>query len=741
MKTFNYRCILFCIPILTVILLFAAGCSRESTFEPEAKTFRITSFTGEMISIPGSDEFHYTQTISWQGPYEQDVLYAISFEMSNDELDGYLFDPDGWLYFALPPEETIWDDRRSFSLSFTSRNGVLEHIITQVCVKYLYEGEESDPVCKTFSLNEIGTRIIMPWGRTDQIDDETSLIRNTGQGLKIRFEEDAEDIFLQGLKADSFNYRLNIISEDTAEVISSTDWYNTLESYDIREIVLNQNTDPPLLVNNPGQLTQIEAYMISNYTGIDNGPVARHFRVLDSFQPEALIYTRNTNLLGENHFTTFRHPGIEQEIPYNNTPGGRQYALPFFIDSAGDLAALYSEDLEIYFSWGWKGQYVNNDPGSGLINEVHDRYTGIHYHSEIVAFDLRLNGNPFPHSFYDNHPEYPDSFIHSDADGSQWLRIPVNDYVPANPPVTSEYLNPGTNNLQIRVIDNQMVISEVKTMNFHLQQRVPAGQKSGIIVVDNEDFPAMDDYIDNFYEEILENYTGVKERLDRRWIKDNLWDNHLHQGRNVIAPTDLESFRLIIWHCDDPLNVGANATNFHEDFDTLNLYMRGGGNILLSAGQNLKNIHQEAYSQPFDNFLLERYFGIPTIAFDAIRRLSSNYSTNYFFIGADRHPDTTLLLPDLDLYTGNNAFPLIQQFGAMGPVAYFDLGLITDPQVTPIYTMRTTPEGIEFAGEPVALRRESASNKTYLFGFPLSFMEVDQVRDMMDIIIADVFAN
>jgi len=751
MKTFNYRCTAFYLPVFIVILLLAAGCSEESTFEPEAVTFRITSFTGEMIPIPGSDEFHFKQTVRWQGPYQQDVLYAIRLEMSNDELpDGFIFDTGGWLYFTPEsdpcqdedcPEKTIWHDRRSFSLTFTSQNGALEQIISRFYVKHLYEEEESEPVSKTFSLTEVGTRIIMPWGRTDSTGQETEPIRNTGQGLRIRFEEDADDIFLQGFYADSFNYRLNIIDEDTAEVISSTGWYNTLESCDIREIVLNQYTDPPLLANNPGQLTQIEAYMVSNYVGIDNEPATKHFRVLDSFQPEAIFYTRNTYLLGENYFTTFRHLGIEQEIPYNNTPEGRHYALPFFIDSTGNLAALYSEDLEIYFSFGWKGEYVYNNPGMGLINEVHDRNTGIHYHSEIVAFDLRLNGNPFPHSFYENHPEYPDSFIHLDNDGTDWLRIPVNELVPANPPVTSDYLHYGTNSLQIRVVDNQLVTSEVKTIDFKLQQSIPAEQKSGIIVVDNEEFSAMDDYIDNFYEEILENYTGVKESLDRGWLRENVWDNHLHHGLNVVSPTDLEPYRLVIWHCDNPTSVGVNSTNFHEDFDTIHLYMRNGGNLLLSAGANLKPIPQQAYYQPFDNFLLERYFGIPALAFDAIKMLSTNYFINYFFIGADRHPDTTLMLPDLNLYTGNNAFIFIQQFGAMGPVAYFDLSYITDPGVETIYTMRTTPEGIQYAGKPVALRRLSATNRTYLFGFPLSFMEVDQVRDMMDIIIADVYDN
>jgi hypothetical protein len=164
--------------------------------------------------------------------------------------------------------------------------------------------------------------------------------------------------------------------------------------------------------------------------------------------------------------------------------------------------------------------------------------------------------------------------------------------------------------------------------------------------------------------------------------------------------------------------------------------MRGGGNILLSAGANLKNIHQEAFNQAFYNFLFERFFGIQASELDAIRRVSENYFTNYFFVGADRHPDSTLPLPDLDLYPEVYIFP--EQFGALGPVAYFDMDLIPDPNITPLYAMRTNEAGEDFAGLPVALKRQTENNTTYMFGFPLSFMVDEQVKAMMNVIIDDL---
>lgn len=741
----QHHCILWMVILL--IILIISGCSSDSVVKPETVPFRIISFTGEMIPIADSNEFQYRQTILWQGPFVSGVEYAVRMETTDDELpEGYFTDPDGWVYYspagepcteADAPGRTIWHGNRNFTIEFSSQDGVLKHILSAFHVKYRYEGKIGDPISKSFTVGEVGTVIQLPWGPVDYDHDYSSSIAVTGEGLKIGFSESIDNIFVQGLYAESFNYRLNIVHEFSGEVISYGEWFNTMESYDIREILLNRFTEPPLLSNNPDELTQIEAYMVTNYHGIDISPASRKFRVASGFEPQAMIYRRNCYLLGENHFTTFKVASINLEIPKRQSPEGTIYGLPFFINRNGTHTALYSSDLKIHFNLGWKGKYLNNNPAQALLNRVSDAGTGVNYYSEIVSVDLRLNNAPYPHDFYENHPEYLTGFLHTDPDGTIWLRAPVNEFVPTHPPVSADRLLTGENILHYRVMDNQMVLSNTVPLTFILQERIPASGKSGILIVDNEYFSQLDPEINDFYDYVVSDYSGPTLTLDRRWLKDNVWDSHMHYGRNVIVPTDLEPYRLIIWHCDHPLEVSNISSNFQDDFDTINLYMRGGGNILLSAGQNLRNMNDLAKAQGFYNFIFEKYFGIPYHAHSAIRSFSTNWSQNPFFIGADKSPETAMNLPDLDL--NFYFYHLPNLFGGFGPVAYFDLSLITDPAVEPIYQMRTNEDGIEFEGKPVALRRVTENNRTYMFGFPLSFMDADQVKDMINQIITDVY--
>ena len=158
--------------------------------------------------------------------------------------------------------------------------------------------------------------------------------------------------------------------------------------------------------------------------------------------------------------------------------------------------------------------------------------------------------------------------------------------------------------------------------------------------------------------------------------------------------------------------------------------------MIISAGQNLRNILTESQAQPFFHFILEKYFGIPFYDDPAIFRMSESFQANPFFIGAYKDPNTTMNVPDLDL---NLSFhPVVSVVGGLGPVAYFDFDLIWDQNVKPIYRMETTPAGEAFAGKPVAVRRKTTENTTYLFGFPLSYMDQDQARSLIDVILDDL---
>ena len=173
--------------------------------------------------------------------------------------------------------------------------------------------------------------------------------------------------------------------------------------------------------------------------------------------------------------------------------------------------------------------------------------------------------------------------------------------------------------------------------------------------------------------------------------------------------------------------------------------MLQGGNLILSSGSNLKGVHQWCSTLGFDIF--EEYFGIPMSNEDAIMRVSTAFLDNPFFIGAiaeGSYNDLDLQLPSFNSIITNPQIPEFSVNG-LGPVAYFadhEAEVIYSyeckevgedpPGIPPTWHIVPTQEEYDqFSGLPVALKKVTEDNSCYIFGFPLAYMEPDQVKSMM----------
>jgi len=410
--------------------------------------------------------------------------------------------------------------------------------------------------------------------------------------------------------------------------------------------------------------------------------------------------------------------------------------------------------LKVYLRWGWKGQYDENDPNKSMINEVHDYRDGadVDYLGTIKAFDLRLDNKIFNHPPLMNDPNFATKYRFVDSEGKEWLRVPRHHDIDTRVLLTT--LQPGTHKFEVRVLDSQNRTSEIEEFSFEIQRTVPKNEKKGILIIDNDSYPAtgptaLDTPTNEFYNYILSGLGETVDTLNRLALRNSVWNDKLHSDKveNVISSTDLEPYRLIIWHSDFATSAGGpDNSNLHLDLEAINLYMRGdkgagGGNMIVSAGQNLKYMHEFYISGTFalpltrhPNVALQRYFGLPYYGKDCINRSSTSYTTNAFFLGAkpanNNYPEVNL---NLDFH------PVVKARGGLGAIGYFDEGKLSNTVTSVIYRMKTTEQGTEeFGGKAVAIRTKTSKNTTFVFGFPLSYMDKDEAKTMMKQIMSEL---
>ena len=777
--------LIFSFILLTAVLFLFNACGRKGELSPNSKPIvTITSYAGADSVNSITDTTFFQQKIYWTGSDKDGVVEAYAFRILDENgnsisTPGYEYiDDEGWVYHyqtgadeTIPMDDpdakiTIWSDQVYAEINFPANiNGEPADVVSTFEIKCKdNRGAESDIAKRCFSM--FSSRPDVTVGSSKgEINGKT-----IGTGVVFEFKlidhnQGASDV------SDYFLFKLiKGLRNDNGEIVPvaaggyDDQWISTKNESDINHYLMTKKTDPPLLVNfyEPLDSTFLIVKGV-NIAGVVSEPDTISFFVKEGFYPGTIIYNGQNQsgndvwVLGEHHFTTFMDESIGKVIEFENYPEGAHYSTPFWIDKDGNYSAIGSDDLKIYMHWGWHGEYGNqlqdafvitDNPFDKRIASVVDEQTNVSYFAEIKYFDLRLDGEPY------NYPPYPPEGDHLqiDPDGKEWLRVPITNDIAQETIITG--LDNGIHRFEVRAVDIQDIGDATPAeFVFRIVPPVSREEKSGIIILDddgnNNNF-APDAIIDSLYEAFLSDYTGEIESLDRQELWGNVWDAELHFGRDVFSPTDLEKYKLVIYHSDyiDSVN------KLQSEFEVLYLYLRNGGNLIISSGKYLREAINDVESIP--NLMFEDYFGLRAAGKDLVKVVTKDgteasfLNLAYFQTAVASNgfsENINLQIPSFNPQVNYN-MPAQDSVKAIGPVAYFDESLLGD-DVDVIYRFGCKEAGDgpidpseaeyeEYNGQPVAVAKVTEKNNCYLFGFPLSYMKVDDVKLLINKILTDI---
>jgi len=204
---------------------------------------------------------------------------------------------------------------------------------------------------------------------------------------------------------------------------------------------------------------------------------------------------------------------------------------------------------------------------------------------------------------------------------------------------------------------------------------------------------------------------------------------------NKISPTQMQEYKAVVWHCDNP-NIAGNMSS---NVDAMEVYLAGQGILLLSGTQQLVNTFDNLSIIP--QFLPNR-FGL--ISHNQYGQLAPNSASNPFFIkaiGLDGLEDI-----DLNLDAPFNA--LVAAREGLSTVSYFNPGYAVTylqqfgckPVDAALYP--PTQEQYDlYSSKFVAYKHSYAGGNVVVFGFPLSYMVPNDVTAGLQSILNDILNN
>ncbi len=812
--------VLALITITGLFILTSCEHSKGSLRSNQPPSIQITSYNGAVDSSNVySDTLLYQQTIYWEGVDTDGIIAGYAFRILDNDGNAVgtynyeTLDGEGWVYhykeganesdpnhpLGDPEVSTIWTSRPSATIRFPASisqqiirdslpdGSYIETIINESAtgIPYLFEVKaldnrdaQSSIVGKYFFTYSVKpeTYISTTKGELSYIDEDTEQIvyKDVGLGVRFSFSMVDEDPYIAN-DPKEFKYVLykvdtdgNFVQDDNykwTELPDTTDldeWYIAYDSGNISRQILTAdpfNTPPLVDFNDDNYLTRIACIGIDE-AGLPSYMAYKDFRVKEGFYPGTLVYNYDIFALGDNHFVDYRDFSLGIVIPSRTTLTGIEYSTPLFIDQHSRLVALHSDDLQIHMYWGFNGEFSNNSPREKKEDVVLDEQTGVNYLSEIRFFDFRLNGEPYRLPAFGD----PSQYVVTDNDGTQWSRFYISsEYAKRVTLVNLEPTDPFDINsyhkFEVRAVDLQNEPDPTPAeFSFKLDAPLSYEEKQGILIIDDEIDHAFSpqDTVYAFYNDYIAGYTP-NEVLDYKYLEESVWDSQLHFSKDVLSPTDLQKYKLVIWHVENPPKNIKN--NFAKEYDVLNLYLRSGGNIILVGGANLSNVYDAIVSEAYPIF--EDYFGLSASVNDVsagIRFLPGPLTQEPYFIGAEpTNSDWPQVMVNLE---GNWSAigPIISARGGIGSVSYFNNGnfisgvevlyktIIKDPSAE-VYP----PSAEQYAAyneRPNVLRfkREVAGQvgvqqTCYLVGFPLIYMDQAATQEMMGKMIEDVMTQ
>lgn len=773
---FKKKSAIYFILVAIIVIIVLTACERKGTLNTNLQpTISITNYFGVENDTLITESLLFQQTVQWSGTDVDGVVDGYAFRVLNENGDpvatpGYdAIDENGWVKFYTPnadhsipldqsAQTTIWMDQSYATINFPAAdaNGDSANVISLFEVKCKdNSGDESEIARKYFQAHSNTPSALI----VSKINEET-----ISTAIIFEFKMLDGDPYV-GEEAYYYKYKLERRDLDGVVIPEieggyNDEWLSTLGFYNVKlalHSALNGNALIPnaLVDDTPQDLTFLRVKAIDTAL-IASDEVEKSFVVKEGFYPNTIIYYGDGNAnangiyaLGANHFATYLDEGLSDILPSVQTSDGAHHATAFWYNMEEKYSAIGSNDFKTYMRWGYSGEFEEDNPQKPQDGITLDEISGQPYFCEIVGYDLRLDGAPY---YYPPIPAEGGN-LQVDDDGKQWLRVGVNYPIGQATTITLTSYGGSLDNMygehtfEVRAFDLQGAV-DLTPHEFHytIYPPIPKEEKSGVLIIDDEinnDSAAPDSLFNAFYEYIVSDYVTDPGYINREEM-NNLGMDGLHHGKSVIAPSDIQQYKVIIYHADNPtLNF-----DFWREFEALKIYMLQGGNLILSSGSNLKGVHQWCSTLGFDIF--EEYFGIPMSNEDAIMRVSTAFLDNPFFIGAIAegiYNDLDLQLPSFNTIITNLQIPAFSVNG-LGPVAYFadheaeviyNYGCKEVADNVPPYDINPTQEEYDqYNGLPIALKKITEDNSCYIFGFPLAYMEPEQVKSMMTQILNEI---
>ncbi|PKN78692.1 MAG: hypothetical protein CVU48_07625 [Candidatus Cloacimonetes bacterium HGW-Cloacimonetes-1] len=698
--------------VLFLVLLAVMSCSKKLPTAPPAVVPEELSFQCEKLPL-ANGEYSVLQTISLKTSTESGNLFAYKIYTSNEELPAGLFaNPEGWLYFYTPGADhsisieipgnhrSIWTTQRNLSVEFSSSGGKLSQIITQVDVQIRHADQSIRAISSPFRSDRLlGSTIIVNFQDGDTVS----------AGVEFLLREQIGDIFVEGLYADHFMYRVNTLNS-SLQVTTFGTWHNSLSCEDIRKVILNTTSSPALTANLDGEYTQFESYVVSRQGLIGASTPNVYFHVQTGFYPQTLIYSQKTVGLGSNHFSI--DPAL---LPYTLEliPSSSSHKNRVLYPDNQNLQAINSPDFKLHLNWGWSGQYgyiasgiihITDDPWLSEINQCVD-VNGNDYHSRIIAFDLRWDNGIFPiqDHFFNSR------IITDQGTGTQWLRIDNVD-VNSRYAILSNLTN-GSHRLQVRAVDLQNAIDPTPAEQYYdLVASKPFNQRSGILIVDdspNSPSMAPEAYVDDFYSAVVPQNLGNVELLDL---------NSTGSIASRVNPVMLQNYKMVLWHSDNP----QSASTLSSNPDALLQYLSNSGKLVFS-GTHLTVVTMQQISLYPE---LMAYFGLSNSGVYS-SLTSSGIQNNTFFVNAI---GTFPNFGNINVNITDSFNVIVRTRLGLSAITYFE----PSPGLDFVYAFGckavnspyapTQEQYNLYSSKYVAYMRQQGTGSVLVFGFPLSYM-------------------
>ena len=782
---------------VSLILLVLTGCGKSGhKFANQEPTIRITSYEGyddsELLAHYADSLFIFQQKIFWSASDPDGVITGYAYRVKDQngnpistpgnefiDLNGDVTPENvierfgtGWVLHYKPnanqdlplndpnSRRTIWTSAKYavINLPAADENGNPRTQESTFEVIAIDNRGGITPVHPSYPKRSIAWRNFKSTSARPTCFLSTTKGNPNGEevGSGIRLSFTMKDDLNPSVPAIPYKFEFKILklSPQDSSITYQSEWYDTSISpndTNINRFLLTKSTNPSLsydIVNGDTlSITKVlaRAYNMGGVTSVPDTFSTILFMVKAGFRPKTLIYDKRCYALGQNHYVDYFDEFSAEVMPFTITSGTNRYATHFFVDLDSTLIAINSPNIKVWLRWGWHGEYgkilasgdfvATDDPYDRKIDYLLDRYTNKNYYSEITHFDLRVDGQPYNYAPLANDPN-----AHIvDEDGKVWLRLPL--YSPVRQSLVLTSLSSGPHTFEVRCVDLQGEVDPIPAVfTFSLADNIPIANRNGILIIDDDphqQLVAPDNIIRDKYEEMLADYNGPKVFIKRTTDTES-GDTHQDLDLRHFSPSDLQKYKLVIYHNDNFQSSG----NLKLENDGLTLYLRSGGNLIISSTNSLaQNLEAfvNATQKTFVSFLGVYYEKPPA------NILSNSLTIRPFFqqaLGQNGYPDVNLQ------YSPANEpsfVSLVNDRQGLATITYFPK---INVNATAIYKMGIKPVGSPYGptqeqfdrynNQIIGIRCVTGNSHCYTFGFPLSYMYTPDVKTMMNKILSEV---